>query len=773
MSLAAARALGVAWIALECLSPSSARAAGDAASTPASLAAQALAAGRDAAERGSFDAAATELARASELFARSGDAEAESGALLELAQAQQALGSHSEAVRSVERALALSRALDPSRRAAVLGALGGAELSLGLWQQADRHLREAAELAKGADAPAPIEAAVLSNRGALHALQGRHAEAESAFAESAARAEVAGDTAAAARSLANAARAAIAGGDPARGRSFADRAAERAASLESSHTKALLLISVALDYEEVGARTPDSPRALRRRAHALLTQALEVANEIGDARSASHALGHLGELYERDGRREEALDLTRRAIFQAQQVEAPESLYRWQGQAGRLLAALGREDEALQSYAGAIRTIEGMGTRIAQGRGLSGVSFRESIEPAYRGTVDLLLRRAEREEDAQRRAGLLLRARDTVELSRAAEMRDYFRDECVDAAREQLRSVEKVSPRAVMVYPILLDDRLALLVSSPSGEIAQYSAAVSRERLESEVRALRSLLVRRTTNQYLPHAQRLHAWLVAPFEPALEGAGIDTLVFVPDGLLRIIPMSALHDGSRFVIEKWAVAITPGVELTDPRPLDRSQLALLLGGLGESVDGLPALTHVPNELGSIQELLGGTVLLDGAFQRTAIREALGEEGFSVVHIATHGEFAEDFDQTWVLAHDGRLSGDQLAASIGLYRFRDRPLELLTLSACETARGSERAALGLLGIAVKAGARSALGTLWKVNDESTSRLMIEFYSQLRAGVSRAVALQRAQRALLADFRYRHPAYWSPFLLISSWL
>ena len=187
-----------------------------------------------------------------------------------------------------------------------------------------------------------------------------------------------------------------------------------------------------------------------------------------------------------------------------------------------------------------------------------------------------------------------------------------------------------------------------------------------------------------------------------------------------------------------------------------------------------MEGFPALEHVPGELQAIHEGLGGDVLLDDAFRRENVREQLRQKRFSAVHIATHGEFTADFDETFLVAYDGRLSGDELAEYIGALRFREQPLELLTLSACETAAGDERAALGLSGIAVKAGARSAVGTLWKVNDVASSELMVEFYRQLaQPDVSRAEALRRAQRKLLADFRYQHPGYWSPFLLISNWL
>ena len=140
----------------------------------------------------------------------------------------------------------------------------------------------------------------------------------------------------------------------------------------------------------------------------------------------------------------------------------------------------------------------------------------------------------------------------------------------------------------------------------------------------------------------------------------------------------------------------------------------------------------------------------------------------------MHIATHGQFKNDVSDSFLLTFDDRLTLDRLDEYVGQFRYRDEPLELLTLSACETAAGDDRAALGLAGIAIKAGARSALATLWYINDEASSLLVEKFYEALHdPSVSRATALQRAQLSLLQDRRYRHPGYWSPFLLINNWL
>ena len=124
--------------------------------------------------------------------------------------------------------------------------------------------------------------------------------------------------------------------------------------------------------------------------------------------------------------------------------------------------------------------------------------------------------------------------------------------------------------------------------------------------------------------------------------------------------------------------------------------------------------------------------------------------------------------------FLLTFDDKLSLDRVNQMIGVFRFRDDPLELLTLSACDTAAGDDRAALGLAGIAIKAGARSALATLWNINDQATVGLVLDFYRELKnPAISRVGALQRAQLKLIENPRYEHPGYWSAFLMINNWL
>jgi CHAT domain-containing protein len=523
---------------------------------------------------------------------------------------------------------------------------------------------------------------------------------------------------------------------------------------------------------------PDTRETLDLLAVTALAEASKVADAIGDLRAASYAWGYEGKLYEEAGKVEDALQLTRQAIFAAQQANALESLYLWQWQSGRLLKRQQDVEAALAAYQRAVFTLQSIRQALLLRAADPHFSFQESVEPVYFELVDLLLQRAALGQDSEQRRKDLLEARKTVELLKVAELRDYFQDECVDAARAKTEDIDKVvTGTTAVIYPIPLPDRLELLLTLPGGQLKSVTAPVKREALTEQVRKFRDTVVLRSRLDYRPYARQLYDWLIRPLEPDLTAAHVDTLVFVPHGALRTIPMAALSpDGVEFLISKYAIAVTPGLTLTDPQPLRRDEVKLLAGGLTEAVQNFPPLQYVGTELQDLQRLYGGKPLLNRDFAIAPVEQALRQTPFSIMHFATHGQFSGDPHETFILTYDERLTLDRLRQLVGITEFRKNPLELLTLSACETAAGDDRAALGLAGVAVKAGARSALATLWNINDEAAVTLVAEFYRQLQdPSVSRAVALQRAQLKLLHDQRFlvRHPGTWSQFLLINNWL
>lgn len=716
-------------------------------------------------QRGDFKQAIMSGNETEHLYRESGNASEQIRTLVHLSGAYQSIGKYRTGLEKLKAALDIaSRKGLESQMPMVLSKLGNAYILINQLEDAEAHLKESISLS-AKENNIGVQASALNYLGNLYALRNMYNEALSAYKESSLFSEKTQDRSLSARILANTARVLSHVGN----REESERALEAAykthIALSDSHEKASGLINIGLTYLKTGSMLP---------AQKALKEAVTVAENINDHLSASYAFGYLGHIDERSGSYQSALHNTRRAIFEAQQVNSPESLYRWQWQSGRLFKAEGKTDKALSLYKSAAKTLHGIRYELLSDcRIYNQLVFQESLEPVYFETADLLLRHADSIKDEKVRQSYLKEARETIELLKTAELQDYFQDACVAADKLKTKTLESIAPNSAVVYVIPLSDRLELLLGI-GDEIRRFTAKVSADAFTKEIRSFRKKLEKRTTRQYLPHAQTLYDWIIRPLESELSSGKIDTLVFVPHGPLYTIPMSALHDGKDFLISKFSIAVTPGLSLSDPRHLNREKIDVLLAGITESVHGFPALINVPLELNSIQGLYANKLLQDQDFRIPLMKSELEHKPYSIVHIASHGEFFENSRDTYLLTWDEKLSMDQLEKFMGIGKFRREPVELLTLSACVTAAGSDRAALGLAGVAVKSGARSALATLWYINDHTSYELIKEFYSQLKdPHISNAEALRKAQMRLLSSRNFRHPGYWSPFLLIGNWL
>jgi CHAT domain-containing protein len=539
--------------------------------------------------------------------------------------------------------------------------------------------------------------------------------------------------------------------------------------LGSAQRRAAHLATIGTIYAH-GQRYHGAPAGWRLQAFSAFDAARQAARESGDGRGESYALGYMGGLYEDEGRHQEALGYSRQAAFLAQANDSPEALYLWQWQIGRARRGLGDTEGSISAYRQSIGTLNQIKGNLVAG---STDTFRERVGPVFFELADLLLKQAATLEDPALVERDLLAVRETIEEVKVAEVQEYFRDACMIGAGSA-EAVERVALDAAVIYPILFPDRTELLVSLPSG-LKQYTSRIGLEALTREVRDFRREIERYDGQEdYLNHARRLYSWLIEPVIPDLEAEGVETLVMVPDGPLRTIPMSALYDGRQFMIERFAFATTPGLTLTSPQPLAREDVEMLASGLTLSVQGFPALPNVAEELASIESRFPSTVYQDENFQAGRVEDEIARGRYSIVHIATHGQFDSDHTRSFLLTYDDKLTMADLRSTIGARQYRQEPVELLVLSACQTAAGDDRAALGLAGVALQAGARSALATLWFINDESTAQMISEFYRLLEeTSVSKAEALRLAQVKLLSDPQYRHPSYWAPFLLIGNWL
>ena len=496
-----------------------------------------------------------------------------------------------------------------------------------------------------------------------------------------------------------------------------------------------------------------------------LARSVQQAKDLGDRRALSYGQGALAQIYEQTQQWSVAQALTEQALQLAQEVNAPEIIYRWQWQLGRIFNAQGYEQKAIAAYSEAVTTLKSLrGDLVAVSPDVQ-FSFRNSIEPIYRELVSLLLRTEEVEPQK------LEQAREIVESLRVAELDNFLRQACLTA---QPVPIDQLDPQAAIVYPIILSDRLEVILSLPDSPLRHYTTPVSEVQLEEGVRQLRQTLVIRSRRQFLDPAQTLYDWLIRPMVADLATAGINTLVFVPDGSLRNIPMAALHDGQQYLIEQYKIAVTPGLQLLPPGE-SQTSLKTLAAGLTTDLKGFAALNYVQLELTEIQETVPKSViLLNQEFTQASLHDKIEFSNFPIVHIATHGQFSSSLDQTFILAWDSRINISELNDILQARRpGATAAIDLLVLSACETATGDKRAALGLAGTAVQAGARSTAATLWAVNDEATALLMGQFYQELTNQGTKAEALRQAQLALLKNPWYRHPFYWAPYILVGNWL
>ena len=508
-----------------------------------------------------------------------------------------------------------------------------------------------------------------------------------------------------------------------------------------------------------------------------LASAIQQAKTIGDSRSEAYGLGALGALYLENQDIANAVELTQQALILAQEIKAADIAYLWQWQLGHLLKIKGEEKGAIASYTEAVNNLKSLRKDLVALNPDVQFSFRDNVEPVYRQLVDLLLQPKSSNQEK------LNQAREVIEALQLSELENFFREACLQAKVQKIDEIiDKTDSKAAVIYPIILKDRLEIILKLPNNsELGNFKTETTQTEIEINLDKLQQYLREPDRiNDVKKLSQQVYGWLIQPLESELENSGVKTLVFVLDGYLRNIPMAVLYDEKqqKYLVEKYAIALAPGLQLIDPKPLQRGQLNALLGGVSEEreIEGrrFTSLANVTNELQEIKsEVPNSQQLVNQTFTGNNLQNQINSAPFSVVHMATHGQFSSNAEQTFILTWEELLKVKQFD---NLLRSRDpsapSAIELLVLSACQTASGDKRAALGLAGIAVRAGARTTLATLWSVDDESTAELMTKFYQELAdAKVTKAEALQRAQLALLQ--KYEIPYFWAPYVLVGNWL
>lgn len=508
----------------------------------------------------------------------------------------------------------------------------------------------------------------------------------------------------------------------------------------------------------------------------IVKTAVDQAKGLEDKRAESYALGTLGGIYEQNQQLTIAQTQTQQALSLAESIQAPDIGYRWQWQLGRILKATKNKSGAIAAYTKAVDNLKSLRTDLVAVNPDVQFSFKQGVEPVFRELVSLLLESTNKQSEQEN----LNAARDVIESLRLAELDNYFRLACINAKPVQ---IDKVDPTAAVIYPVILSDRLEVIVSVPatgnerSGRIFHHTISKSKQEVEATIDQLRQKLETRSTNDFLPLSQEVYKWIITPIETELANRKVENLVFVLDDPLGNIPMGTLHDGKQYLVEKYNIALTPGLQLLNPQPIARQNLRVIAGGLSEATKEFAALPNVKVELDAIKANVRDTrVLLNKDFTKKAIENAVQALNTPVVHLATHGQFSSNAEDTFILTYGNQVINVKNLNSLLESRETNRQgaIELLVLSACSTADGDKKAALGIAGVAVRSGARSTLASLWTVDDEGTSLIMREFYAQLKQPqISKAKAIKLAQVEMLKNPLYQHPYYWAPYVLVGNWL
>ncbi len=393
-----------------------------------------------------------------------------------------------------------------------------------------------------------------------------------------------------------------------------------------------------------------------------------------------------------------------------------------------------------------------------------------------------------------------------IEQSWEDSYEDYFgtnfstKSMTVQQISDTLGSVgTQTGKKPALIYIVPLPQQLELILITPGGQaIHKRITEANNEALMNSVRQFENALVnpiRRNPNRYLPAAQQLYRWMISPLEAELQAQGIDTLLLCVGGGLRTLPLAALHDGQKFLVEKYSFSRIPAFTLTDTVYVDLRNSQVLAMGASEFRNQEP-LPAVPAELATITEdLWQGESFLNQEFTVANLQSQRQQQPFQILHLATHADFqpgspSNSYIQFW----DSRLTLDQMKR----LRWNYPPVELLVLSACSTALGDEQAELGFAGLAVQSNVKSVVASLWNVSDEGTLGLMAEFYRNLKTQPTKAEALRQAQIAMLRgqvrlaggqlhtpagtlslpssqavaeNENLSHPFYWAAFTVVGS--
>lgn len=494
--------------------------------------------------------------------------------------------------------------------------------------------------------------------------------------------------------------------------------------------------------------------------------ALQTAKATGEQRLMSNAYGILGKLDKQQVRSRTYLE---QAMSLAQSIQAWDIAYQWQWELGRLYRLSRDFEKANQFYAAAIKNLDKTRSDILLINSDIQFAFKEKVESLYHEYISLLLHLGKSNK------AYLKQAIELQEQLNFAEVENFLRCGRFLEASVNSNVRHTIEDLPAIIYLIKLADRVEVAVKTPQ-DIYRHTVDFNlvEQPLDNLFELVQNLdFIDTQSSNSLIYSQAVYQLLFEPIKQHLPQSG--ALGFVLDSYFQSLPLAMLYDGEQYLIDKYNISVSSSAKqlqqsLSQPTETLISGVSQISPSFYNPIvpKNLQPLPQVKIEIENIKKSNASTsTLVDAEFTSQSFKQINENNSFSVIHLSTHAQFSSDLEQTFVLAWDTPLNVKDLKFLVQ----KKSSLDLLVLSACQTAKGDRRSFLGIAGMAAQAGARGILASLWLVDAESTTQLMSKFYDGLKHGLTKAEALRLAQLSLLKSDKYFHPYYWAGFILVGG--
>ncbi len=716
-----------------------------------------------------------------------------------------------KALEFSQQALVIARETS-NRRAEgnILNHIGEVYKSQGEYSRALKSYQQALAIAK--DYPSD-ESTVINNLGGLYNILGQYSKALDLYQQSLAIDEKISDLAGVGKVLNN---------------------IGQVYSNQKRHSEALKFYQLArVKIEQVGDRSTEytilnnigtAYKSLEQPSKALefLQKSLAISKEVGD-RPADATLNNIGSVYEDLNQYAKALDFYQQALMASRQFGKRDEESIVLGNIGNILDKQKQSELAIAYLKQSINVTETIRQDLKNLGKQDRATYTDVIAKGYRKLADLLIQQ-----------NRVMEALQVLDLLKVQELEDYLKNvkgsektaqgvkllppeqhffsshktftdlefsknPAVNTLVRQLsqipqaelnpvpESLKNIPKNSVLLYPVILGDRLELVLFSPGSPPVHRSVAVKKEELEAAIVTFKTELSRRPvsvedTDDVKASAQKLYKWIIEPIKADLDRIKPQTITYAPDGKLRYIPLAALYDGKQWLVQQYRIHNIVSYNLTDFDAKPQPQMSVVAGAFGGkeketrfNFNGLPAT--IP-EVQNIAVNLPNTItLIEADFNRKALESKINnQKTHNILHLATHAQFVDGTpDASFILFGNG----DKVTLR-EVKEWQLKHVDLVVLSACQTGLGGLGSGVEILGLGYQfqvAGSKSAIATLWEIDDGGTQVLMDKFYPALKQGMPTVEALYQAQLQLIngkpaaGQPDTSQPYYWSAFMLIGN--